>query len=193
MDEQESRKSKLEIFKYNAILSILFFLSSTYYMGVRTTNYSFTDYTISGLVHFLDKSNISIFNALFFIKSFLDLSFAYYVFKFYNLRLKTIPAATLLVAVLSFGLFGFFPNNHFPLIHLIIFIITFFSWISTHYTLAKLTGDENFIHFSKVLILIESIFANLFLFFNYFNAISETVFLLLIFVWLSIFITRYLK
>jgi hypothetical protein len=162
-------------------------------MGVKTSNYNFSDYTISSLAHFLDEKNLSIFNSLFFIKSFLDLSFAYYVFKFYNLRLKTLPALTLLIAILSFGLFGFFPINKYPLVHLIIFVITFFSWISSHYTLAKLTNDDNFIHFSKVLILVESIAANVFLFYNYFNAISETVFCLLIFLWLTIFIGRYLK
>jgi len=186
-------KNRLAIFKYNAILSILFFLSSTFYLGVKTTNYSFSDYTISSLARFLDKENLSIFNSLFFIKSFLDLSFAYYVFKFYNLRLKTLPAVVLLIAILSFGLFSFFPINQFPLVHLIIFITTFFSWIFSQYSLAKLTNDENFIHFSKLLILVESIMANIFLFINYFNAISETIFCLLIFVWLTIFIGRYLK
>lgn len=190
MDES---KNRLTIFKYNAILSILFFLSSTFYMGIKTTNYSFSDYTISGLAAFLDKKNLSIFNALFFVKSFLDLSFAYYVFKFYNLRLKTLPAAILLIAILSFGLLGFFPTNRFQLIHLIFFIVTFFTWISSQFTLSRLTNDENFIHFSKILILIESIAANVFLFYNYFNAISETVFCLLIFLWLTIFIGRYLK
>lgn len=186
-------KNQLSIFKYNAILSILFFLSSTFYLGVKTTNYSFSTYTISELVHFLNKDTLTIFNSLFFIKSFLDLSFAYHVIKFYDLRLKALPALTLLIAILSFGLFGFFPINKFPLAHLIIFITTFFSWISTQYTLAKLTSNENFIHFSKLLILVESIFGNIFLFFNYFNAISETVFCLLIFLWLIIFIGRYLK
>ncbi len=189
----EESRNRLTIFKYNAILSILFFLSSTYYMGVKTTNYSFSDYTISGLARFLDQKNLSIFNSLFFIKSFLDLSFAYYVIKFYNLRLKTIPAAVLLVAILSFGLFGFFPTNQFPLIHLVIFITTFFSWIFSQYSLARLTNDENFVHFSKLLILFETIMANIFLFLNYFNAISETVFCLMIFLWLTIFIGRYLK
>lgn len=190
MDES---KNRLTIFKYNAILSILFFLSSTFYLGIQTKNYNFTDYTISQMSYFLSKDQLSIFNLLFFVKSFLDLSFAYYVFKFYNLRLKTLPAAVLLVAILSFGLLGFFSVNQFPLIHLVIFITTFFSWISSQYTLAKLTKDENFIHFSKLLILAETIFGNIFLFFNYFNAISETVFCLLIFFWLTIFIGRYLK
>jgi len=189
----EEHKNQLTIFKYNAILSILFFLSSTFYMGVQTKNYNFSNYTISELSYFLSSSQLPVFNFLFIIKSFLDLSFAYYVFKFYNLRLKTIPAITLLIAILSFGLFGFFPTNKFPTIHMAIFVTTFFSWISTHYTLAKLTNDENFIHFSKFFILIESIAANIFLFLNYFNAISETVFCLLIFVWLTIYIGRYLK
>ncbi len=190
MDES---KNRLTIFKYNAILSILFFLSSTFYMGVKTKNYSFSDYTISQLSYFLNNNQLSVFNFLFFIKSFLDLSFAYYIFKFYNLRLKTLPAVTLLMAILSFGLLGFFPTNQFPLIHLIIFIITFFSWIFSQYSLAKLTNNENFIHFSKLLILVEIILGNIFLFFNYFNAISETVYCLLIFLWLTIFIGRYLK
>ena len=192
MDESKS-ENRLTIFKYNAILSILFFLSSTFYMGVKTNRYNFSDYTISGLARFLDSKDLSIFNSLFFIKSFLDLSFAYYVFKFYNLRLKTLPAAVLLVAILSFGSLGFFPVSQFPFIHLIIFIITFFSWISSQYTLARLTNDENFVHFSKILILVETIAGNIFLFFNYFNAISETVYCLLIFLWLTIFIGRYLQ
>jgi len=186
-------KSRLTIFKYNAILSILFFLSSTFYLGVQTKNYSFTDYTISQMSYFLNKNQLSFFNLLFIIKSFLDLSFAYYVFKFYNLSLKTIPAVILLIAILSFGLFGFFPTNQYPLIHLIIFVIVFFSWIFTQYVLAKLTKNEDFIYFSKFLILIESIIGNVFLFYSYFNAVSETIFCLLIFFWLSIFIGRYLK
>ncbi len=189
----DGSNNRLTIFKYNAILSILFFLSSTFYLGIKTTNFSFSDYTISGLARFLDKENLSVFNSLFFIKSFLDLSFAYYVIKFYNLRLKTLSAVTLLLAILSFGLLGFFPVNQFPLIHLIFFMTTFFSWIFSQYTLAKLTNDEDFIKFSKNLVLIQSIVANIFLFFNYFNAISETIFLLLVFIWLTIFIGRYLK
>lgn len=189
----EESKNQLTIFKYNAILSILFFLSSTFYLGVQIKNYNFSDYTISQLSYFLNNNQLSVFNFLFFIKSFLDLSFAYYVFKFYNVRLKTLPAITLLIAILSFGLLGFFPASKFTLIHLTIFITTFFSWIFSQFTLARLTNDENFIHFSKILILFESILANAFLFFNYFNAISETVFCLLIFLWLTIFIGRYLK
>ena len=190
MDEQNNR---LRSFKYNAILSMVFFLMSTFYLGIQTKNYNFTDYTISQMSYFLDKNQLSIFNLLFFIKSFLDLSFAYYVFKFFNLRIKTFPAVILLVAILSFGLFGFFPTNKFPLIHLIIFMNTFFSWTFSQYFLAKLTRDEGFINFSKNLILIQSIVANIFLFLNYFNAISETVYFLLIFLWLTIFIGRYLK
>jgi len=190
MEEQSNR---LKFFKYNAILSVIFFLMSTFYLGAQTKNYNFADYTISQMSYFLDKNQLSIFNLLFFVKCFLDLSFTYFVFKFYNLRLITLTAMIWLMAVLSFGLLGFFPTNQFPLIHLIIFIVTFFSWIFSQYTLAKLTGDENFINFSKYLILIESVIGNIFLFFNYFNAISETVFILLIFLWLTIFIGRYLK
>src|SRR3989339_2251005 len=108
MDES---KNRLTIFKYNAILSILFFLSSTFYMGVKTTNYNFSDYTISQLSYFLNNNQLSVFNFLFFVKSFLDLSFAYYVFKFYNLRLMSLPAFILLIAILSFGLLGFFPAD----------------------------------------------------------------------------------
>ena len=185
--------SRIKIFKYNAILSIVFFLMSTFYLGAQTKNYSFTDYTISQLSFFLDKNQLSIFNLLFFIKCFLDLSFAYYVFRFFNLSLRTLPAMILLVAILSFGLFGFFPTNRFSLIHSIIFIIAFFSWTFSQFALAKLTNDDGFVKFSKILILIQSIVANIFLFLNYFNAVSETIYFLLIFFWLTIFIGRYLK
>lgn len=190
MDNQLGR---IRIFKYNAILSIIFFLMSTFYLGVQTRNYSFTEYTISDMAGFLTQYQLSFFNSLFFIKCFLDLGFTYYVFKYYRLGLKTLPAIIWLLAVLSFGLFGFFPVNQFPLIHWIIFIIVFFSWIFSQYALAKLTRDENFIYLSKWLILVESVIGNIFLFFNYFNAISETIYCLLVFFWLIIFIGRYLK
>ena len=186
-------KNQLTIFKYNAILSVLFFLSSTFYLGIQTKNYNFTDYTISQMTYFLNKDQLSIFNFLFFIKCFLDLSFTYYVFKFYNLHLKTFTAIIWLMAVLSFGLLGFFPTHQFFLIHVTIFIVTFFSWTFSQYALAKLTNDDVFINFSKNLILIQSIVANIFLFLNYFNALSETIYCLLIFFWLTIFIGKYLK
>lgn len=190
MDEQNSR---LKIFKYNAILSVIFFLMSTFYLGIQTKNYSFTEYTISSLVRFLDENQLPFFNSLFFVKCFLDLSFTYYVFKYYQLHLKTLTAIIWLIAVLSFGLLGFFPTHQFKLIHLIIVIVIFLSWTFSQYALAKLTRNEDFVYFSKNLILIQSIVAIVFLFFNYFNAISETVYFLLVFLWLTIFIGRYLK
>ncbi len=189
----ESFQSKTKIFKYNAILSMIFFLMSTFYLGIQSKGYSFTEYTISGMVRFLNQYQLSFFNSLFFIKSLLDLSFTYYVFKYYKLHLKTLTAIVWLIAVLSFGLLGFFPTHQFKLIHLGIVIITFISWTFSQYALAKLTRDGDFIYFSKNLILIQSIVAMIFLFFNYFNAVSETIYFLLIFLWLTIFIGRYLK
>ncbi len=189
----ESFQSKTKIFKYNAILSMIFFLMSTFYLGIQSKGYSFTEYTISGMVRFLNQYQLSFFNSLFFIKSLLDLSFTYYVFKYYKLHLKTLTAIVWLIAVLSFGLLGFFPTHQFKLIHLGIVIITFISWTFSQYALAKLTRDGDFIYFSKNLILIQSIVAMIFLFFNYFNAVSETIYFLLIFLWLTIFIGKYLK
>lgn len=189
----EARQSKTKIFKYNAILSMIFFLMSTFYLGIQSKDYSFTEYTISGMVRFLNEHQLSFFNSLFFIKCFLDLSFTYYVFKYYQLHLKTLTAIIWLIAVLSFGLLGFFPAHQFELIHLGIVIITFISWTFSQYALAKLTKDENFIYFSNNLILIQFLVAIVFLFFNYLNAVTETIYFLLIFLWLTIFIGRYLK
>lgn len=189
----EASQSKTKIFKYNAILSMIFFLMSTFYLGIQTKNYSFTEQTISGMVGFLNQYQLSFFNSLFFIKCFLDLSFTYYVFKFYELRLKTFTAIVWLIAVLSFGLLGFFPTHQFRLIHLVVVVITFISWTFSQYALAKLTRDEGFIYFSSNLILIQFLVAIVFLFFNYLNAVTETIYFLLIFLWLTIFIGRYLK
>lgn len=190
MDE---RSNRLKIFKYNAILSIIFFLMSTFYLGIQSKDYSFTEYTISGMVRFLNERQLPFFNSLFIIKCFLDLSFTYYVFKYFKLHFLSLTAMIWLIAVLSFGLLGFFPTNQFHFIHLGIAIVTFVSSTLSQYSLAKLTKDKNFIYFSKCLILTEMIIGNIFLFFNYFNAISETVYCLLIFLWLIIFIGRYLK
>ncbi len=190
----ESRQiGRIRIFKYNAILSAIFFLMSTFYMGAQLKDFSFTDNTLSQISFFLDKNQLPFFNFLFFAKCFLDLSFTYYVFKYYNLQVKTFTAVVWLIAVLSFGLLGFFPTHQYPIIHLIFFVITFFSWTFSQYALAKLTNDIGFINFSKKMILVQSVTANIFLFLNYFNAVSETVYYLLIFFWLIIFIGRYLK
>lgn len=183
----------IKIFKYNAVLSAIFFLMSTFFMGAQLKDFSFTDNTLSQISFFLDKNQLPFFNFLFFAKCFLDLSFIYYVFKYYNLQVKTFTAAVWLIAVLSFGLLGFFPTHQYPIIHLMLFVITFFSWTFSQYALAKLTNDVDFVNFSKKMILVQSITANIFLFLNYFNAVSETVYYLLIFFWLIIFIGRYLK
>lgn len=192
-DSLNKQNNRLTFFKYNAVLSIVFFLMSTFYLGSQTKDFDFSRYTISQMTYFLSKDKLSFFNLLFFIKCFLDLSFTYYVFKFFNLRLKTIPATIWLIAVLSFGLLGFFPASQFTFIHQVVFLITFFSWTFSQYTMAKLTQDERFVNFSKTLILIESVIANIFLFLNYFNAISETAYFILIFFWLIIFIGKYLR
>jgi hypothetical protein len=189
----DNKPERIKIFKYNAILSVVFFLMSTFYLGVQIKNYSFTEYTISDMVSFLSQPQLFLYNSLFIIKCFLDLSFTYYVIKYFQLRIKTYTSIVWLIAVLSFGLLGFFPTNQFHIIHLGIVVIIFISWALSQYTFAKLTGDEDFVHFSKNLILIESVIGNIFLFINYFNAIAETVFFLLIFLWLTIFIGRYLK
>jgi hypothetical protein len=189
----DNKPERIKIFKYNAILSVIFFLMSTFYLGVKTKNYSFTDYTISEMVGFLSQPQLFLYNSLFFIKCFLDLSFTYYVIKYYHLQLKTFTSIIWLMAVLSFGLLGFFPTNQFHFIHLGIVAVIFISWAFSQYTLARLTGDEKFVHFSKTIILIESVVGNIFIFTNYFNAIAETIFLLLLFLWLTIFIGRYLK
>lgn len=189
----ERSKSRLKIFKYNVILSMIFFLLSTFYLGFQIKDYSFTEHTISSMVRFLDERHLSFFNSLFFIKCFLDLSFTYYVFKYYQLHLKTLTAIIWLAAVLSFGLFGFFPTDQFHMIHLGIAVVAFISWTFSQYALAKLTHDEDFVQFSKKLILVESVIGNIFLFFNYFNAVSETIYCLSIFLWLTIFIEKYLN
>ena len=189
----DNKPDWIKIFKYNAILSVIIFLMSTFFLGVQTKNYSFTDHTISQMTYFLNENQLSFFNFLFFVKCFLDLGFTYYVFKYYNLHLKTFTAVVWLIAVLSFGLLGFFPTHQFHSMHLAIFAVTLLSWTFSQFALARMTKDEDFVYFSKKLILVESVVANIFLFLNYFNAVSETVYCLLIFFWLIIFIGRYLK
>ncbi|KKQ24384.1 MAG: hypothetical protein UW82_C0029G0004 [candidate division WWE3 bacterium GW2011_GWC2_44_9] len=189
----ENRQTRLKIFKYNAILSILFFLSSTFYLSGQIENYSFSKYTISAMSRFLTEDKLSYFNAVFFIKSFLDLSFTFYVFKYFRLYVFSPTAVSWLIAVLSFGLLGFFPAHQFKEIHLAIVYVLFFFWTISEFLFAKLTKNEGFQFLTNNLLLIQIITIFLFVLTNNFNAIFEIFYLFLIFFWLIVFISRHLK
>lgn len=188
----DQKSNKLSIFKYNAVLSTLFFLGSTVYLSGQIPNYSFSKYTISQMSFFLNGQTLSFFNLLFIIKCLLDLSFTYYVFKHFELKLNTITSIIWLVAVLSFGLIGFFPESQFRIIHWIIAGCIFFFWTISQHVFAKLTGSKNFLYFSNNLILVEGAVMFLFFAFNQVNALFEIVYFLLIFFWQIIFISEYL-
>lgn len=64
---KKNKKSKLRIFKYNAILSIIFFLTSTFYFGKKIQNYNIKEYTLSALSKFLNQENLTYFNATFLL------------------------------------------------------------------------------------------------------------------------------
>lgn len=192
MDETGG-KNRLSIFKYNAILSALLFISSSFYLGVGLKNFSFSKYTISQMSYFLDNGQLSFFNFLFFIKCLLDLSFTFYVFREFKTKLNIVTKIIWLLAVLSFGLIGFFPENKFYLIHWSVAACIFLFWTISEHFMAKITGSNRFVYFSNNLIFIQ--FTLIFLAFslNWVNAIFETVYFLLVFLWLLIFIGVYMK
>ncbi|PIQ72889.1 hypothetical protein COY13_00115 [Candidatus Roizmanbacteria bacterium CG_4_10_14_0_2_um_filter_36_35] len=192
MEPQQERKNKLEIFKYNAILSALFFLGSTFYLSGQLPNYNFTKYTISQMSYFLNSNQLSFFNLLFIIKSLLDLSFTAYVFKKFELKLNALTSAIWLIAVLSFGLIGFFPVNKFFVIHWLLAGGLFIFWTISEHVFAKLTKSKGFLYLSNNLILIQAIIILLFFTFSKINAIFEIIYFLLALFWQVIFISRYL-
>ena len=107
----EKKRGLMDLFKYNAILSALFFIGSTLYLSGQVDNYSFDRFTISQLSYFLNPNQLAFFNLTFIIKSLLDLSFTYYVFKIFKSRLNIFTASVWLLAVLSFGLIVLFPGR----------------------------------------------------------------------------------
>jgi hypothetical membrane protein len=191
--EETPKNSSLEIFKYNAILSALFFLTSTVYLGEKIPNYSFSRYTISQMSFFLNTNQLSFFNLLFIIKCLLDLSFTYYVFNYYKGKLSFVSSFIWMVAVLSFGLVGFFPESKFQIIHWIIAICLFLFWTISEHTMARITQSESFLYFSNNLILVQLAIVILFFALNQVNAIFEIIYFFLVFLWQIIFISRYLK
>lgn len=190
----ESKKRRfVEIFKYNAILSILFFIASTYYLSTRIEDYSFSTLTISAMSRFLTEGSLSFFNSMFFVKSILDLTFSYYIIKHFNLKYYSFSALSILIAVLSFGLLGFFPSSGYQNIHIFLVCVIFLFWTLSEYLFARLTGDASFIYLTHNLLLIQLVTGLLFLATNNFNAIFETLYMLFVFIWLTNFITRFLR
>ena len=192
MEEEKKNNSRIEIFKYNAILSALFFLTSTLFLGSRIPNYDLSKYTISQMSFFLTDSQLPFFNLIFIIKCLLDLSFTYYVFKKYQLKLNTITSFIWLIAVLSFGLLGFFPVSKFQIIHWIITGCIFIFFTISEHVFAKLTKNEGFEYFSNNLIVTQFLLVVLFFSFSKINGIFEIVYFLLVFLWELIFISKFL-
>jgi len=189
----EEKRDRLQIFRYNAILSILFFFLSTFYIGTQIKNFDPARFTISQMSRFLTPEKLSYFNAIFFIKSFIDLSFTFFVFRFFKLKLYNPTSLIWLVAVLSFGLLGFFPTHLYHEIHLAIVIVMFFTWTLSEHLFANLTENDGFIFFTNNLILIQMVIIFFFVVTKNFNAIFESIYLFAVFVWLIIFISRHLK
>lgn len=189
---EEKKNNRIEIFKYNAILSALFFLTSTLYLGSKIPNYDLSKYTISQISFFLNDYQLSFFNLIFIIKCVLDLSFTYYVFKKYELKLKTITSIIWLIAVLSFGLIGFFPESKFRIAHWVIASCIFLFFTISEHVFAKLTKHEGFEYFSNNLIIIQFLVVILFFTFSKINGIFEIIYFLLVFFWQLIFISRFL-
>lgn len=192
-DSKLQKKNRVEIFKYNAILSILFFLGSTFYLSSKIPNFSFSTFTISQMSYFLNPNQLSFFNLLFFIKSFMDLSFTFYVFNYFKLPLYSPTAIVWLIAVLSFGLLGFFPTHQYRHIHIAIVYILFFCWTLSEYLFAQLTKNEDFKFLTNNLLLIQIATIFLFIMTNNFNGVFEIIYFILVFFWLMVFIGRYLK
>lgn len=190
---QKDRKSRIEFFKYNAILSILFFLGSTFYLSSKIPNFDLSLFTISQLSYYLDQTQLSLFNFLFFIKCFMDLSFTFYVFKYYKLRVYSPTAISWLIAVTSFGLLGFFPTHQYFEIHLALVYIMFFFWTLSEYLFAEQTHDSSFILLTNSLLIIQLALIFLFVVTNNFNGIFEIIYMLFVFFWLMVFIGRHLK
>ncbi len=191
-DQQTEKKERIEIFKYNVILSALIFMGSTIYLSNQLPDYSFSKYTISQMSYFLNPGQLSFFNLLFIIKCLLDLSFTYYVFKKFELKLNAFTSIVWLVAVLSFGLIGFFPVNKFFAIHWILAGALILSWTISEHVFAKITRSESFLFLSNNLILIQITTIVLFFAFNQINAIFEIIYFLLALFWQAVFIGRYL-
>lgn len=189
---KKNKKSKLRIFKYNAILSMIFFLTSTFYFGKKIQNYNIKEYTLSALSKFLNQENLTYFNATFFIKSFMDLLFVLYVFKHYKINIFSIIGVSWIMAVLSFGALGFFPSSKYELIHMIIVGILFLSFSSSEYFLAKITKDKKFIYLTNNLLIIQITSILLFFITNNFNGVFEIFYMMTAFLWLLIFIKNYL-
>lgn len=190
---EENKETKLKIFKYNAILSMIFFLTSSIYFGKQIQNYNLNKYTISAISNFLNQEKLSYFNATFIIKALMDLSFGFYVFKYFKIPLFSPTALFWILATLSFGLLGFFPSAKYLLIHNIIVAILFLTFSLSEYLLAKLTKDEKFIYLTNNFLIVQISSILLFFITANFNGVFEIFYMFMAFFWLMIFIRNYLK
>jgi hypothetical protein len=190
---EEKKRNLLELFRYNAILSALFFLASTFYLSGQLTDYSFGKYTISEMSHFLNPNQLTFFNLAFIIKSLLDLSFTFYVFKKFELKLNAFTSVVWLIAVLSFGLIGFFPVHQFFVIHWILAISLFTFWTISEYVFAQITKSDSFIYLTNNIIVSQITVVLFSLAIGQKTAMFEIAYFILALFWQIVFISRHLK
>jgi len=189
---ENQRQSRIELFRYNIILSSLFFLSSLFYLGAGLKSFDFNSLTFSAMSAFLTEEQLSVFNFLFFGKAALDLMFVLYVFKKFTNRINLLTKILWLLAVLSFGLIGFFPLHLYYYTHWFLAILMFFFWTILEPVMARATKSKNFIQFSDTLLFTQIGLILIAFIFQWINAVFETIYFLLVFLWLFIFINRYL-
>lgn len=189
--EKEQNKI-ISLFKYNAVLSIIFFLGSTFYLTNKIPNFNLSVLTISEMSYYLNPSQLSFFNLLFFIKAFMDLSFLYYVLKHFKLKIYSLISLSWILAVSAFGLLGFFPTHQNHDIHLLLVYIIFFFATLSEILFSRLTKNDDFKFLTNNLIVVQLVSIILFFITSGFNGVFEIIYMLFVFFWLMIFIGKYL-
>ena len=69
----------------------------------------------------------------------------------------------------------------------------FFTWTLSEHLFANLTKNEGFIYFTNNLIFIQMVIIFFFVVTKNFNAIFESIYLFAVFIWIIIFIGKFLR
>lgn len=182
-----------EIFKYFSLFSLPVFLVIAIFLIKKIPDFSFKKHTISKTALFLkDPHQMFIFRLNFVVKALFDLCFIWYLINRFNLIISS-PLFWLLISTpFLFSLLAYYIVGKHTVIHKIIVYGYGIIWAICQVILARNTGDFLFIKFTNIISFIALILAFGFLFIKKKNFFVQAVCIFLLYVWLTLYVFRYL-
>ena len=183
----------MELLKFSPLVSTFLFLLVALFLAKQAPGYTFSGYTISKSIQFLQtKRARKIFQGNFYLKALLDVGFWWYLIDRNILIILSIPSLVLFLTFFLFGTLGYITEEKNHLLHRYIVYVVIAGSCLTEILLAATTGSQRFYLFSIILATVSFVYAFWYMLRERVNVFVQLICGTSLFIWTSMYIFFYL-